>query len=138
MDPASELRSYGISPSLQRMAIYRYLKTHPTHPAAETIFRDLKESIPTMSLTTVYNTLRLLHRKKAILTVIIEDGELRYDGDTRDHAHFKCTECGNVTDIFPAENAPLFENAPALPPGFTAESIHLCYCGCCSSCAGKG
>lgn len=91
--------------------------------------------MPTLSLTTVHNTLKLLAAKKAILEVIIEDGTMRFDGDTRDHAHFKCRDCGEVYDLFPEEGAPLVTGIPSLPDGFTVEALHLCLKGVCKNCS---
>ena len=134
-NPAELLRSYGVTPSPQRLAVFNYLLTHKNHPQAETVFRELRPAMPTLSLTTVHNTLKLLVSKKAILEVIIEDGSMRFDGDIRDHAHFKCRKCGQVYDLFPEEGSPLVKEIPALPEGFQLEALHLCMKGVCKSCA---
>ncbi|MBO5792815.1 MAG: transcriptional repressor [Lentisphaeria bacterium] len=128
------LRSCGISPSPQRIAIYGYLKSHPVHPTADVIMKELKPHLPTLSLTTVYNTLKLFVSKKLVSEVIIEDGELRFDADLKDHAHFKCTRCQQVFDLFPEGNRMDISGLPALPEGFSAESVHICFRGKCSSC----
>lgn len=77
----------------------RYLLTHPTHPTAETIFNDLYPGIPTLSKTTVYNTLKLLTEQQAILCLNIDEKNCRYDGDISPHAHFRCKGCGQVYDL---------------------------------------
>lgn len=136
-DVAARLRSYGIAPSPQRLAVYGYLLTHKNHPQAETVFRELRPAMPTLSLTTVHNTLKLLAAKKAVLEVIIEDGTMRFDGDIRDHAHFKCRKCGEVYDLFPEEGMPLVKGIPALPESFRVEALHLCLKGVCGECACK-
>ena len=94
------LADHGISPSFQRLKIYSYLRGTKSHPTAYTIFNKLKEEIPTLSKTTVYNVLKLLSSKGLVNQVRIEDNELRYDAETREHGHFKCTSCGNVHDVF--------------------------------------
>lgn len=132
-DLISRLRSCGISPSPQRVAVYGYLEKHRIHPTAETIMRDLKPELPTLSLTTVYNTLKLFVTKKLISEVIIEDGELRFDADMRDHAHFKCTRCQKVYDLFPEGEKIHITNLGTLPENFTVEALHVCLrgnCGC--------
>ena len=53
------LQGYGIKPSIQRIAIMDYLLTHKTHPSIEEIYLALCDEIPTLSKTTVYNTLKL-------------------------------------------------------------------------------
>ena len=93
------LTEYGFRPSLQRIAIVEYLLTHSTHPVVDTIFNELSSSIPTLSKTTVYNTLKMLAEKGAILQVNIENNVTRYDGDIKPHAHFKCNQCGKIIDL---------------------------------------
>ena len=131
----AELRAKGISPSPQRLAVYGYLKSHPVHPTADVLMRELKPLLPTLSLTTIYNTLKLFVSKKLVNEVIIEDGELRFDADLRDHAHFKCVSCRQVFDLFPEGEKLEIANLPPLPAGFSVESVHICFRGKCSSCA---
>ncbi len=90
----------GISPSFQRLQVYTYLKNNNVHPTAFKIYNDLKKQIPTLSKTTVYNVLKLLAGKNLIKEIKIEDNELRFDAILQEHGHFKCSECGMVTDIF--------------------------------------
>jgi len=89
----------GIKPSVQRLKIFEYLSNTIEHPTVETIFNALSEEIPTLSKTTVYNTLRLFQSKGIVNVINIEDNETRYDADTSFHGHFKCTECGKVYDF---------------------------------------
>ena len=131
----AQLRACGISPSPQRIAVYGYLKSHPVHPTADVIMKELKPHLPTLSLTTVYNTLKLFVAKKLVNEVIIEDGELRFDADLKDHAHFKCTRCQEVFDLFPEGEKMDIAGLPALPEKFVAESVHICFRGKCAQCA---
>ena len=100
MDNKEILIQNGISPSFQRLQIYSYLRKNNIHPTAFKIYTDLKEQIPTLSKTTVYNVLKLLSSKNLIREVKIEDNELRFDAILQEHGHFKCSECGKVKDIF--------------------------------------
>ena len=130
----STLREFGLSPSPQRVAIYDFLRKNPIHPTVDTIYNAVIEQQPGMSRTTVYNTVKRLAAVGAVQEVIIEDGELRYDADMRDHGHFKCVKCGKVYDLFPPENTPLVENIHGLPEKFTVLRLHLCCRGICSDC----
>ena len=126
------LKSHGISPSPQRVAIYGFLRHNPVHPTADMIFKSLREQIPTLSLMTVYNTLKLLVSKGLVQEIRIEDGELRYDGDMRDHGHFKCMSCGEVYDIFPPEGEHMVSGIPGMPEEFRLKTVQL-YChGTCA------
>ncbi len=99
-DIAETLRTHGIRPSVQRIGIYRYLTENKNHPTADMLYTALQPSMPTLSKTTVYNTLRLFEHHGLVQTVPIENDEVRYDADTEFHVHFKCTRCGGICDIF--------------------------------------
>ena len=113
-DSIAILRKIGVTPSPQRTAIYHFLRTHAIHPTAETIFAAVRPEQPSLSLTTVYNTLKLLVEKRAVREIIIEGSELRYDADMTEHGHFKCLHCGDVYDLFPPDGVPLVPSVPGL------------------------
>lgn len=130
---ASLLKKHGIRPSLQRMAVLDYLATHRTHPTADEIYAALAPQIPTLSKTTVYNTLALLVQQGAVTQLTIDPREARFDGDTSLHGHFYCVECGAIHDLF-------FETPPVLPPlpdGHALHSAQLYYRGVCATCRQK-
>lgn len=101
-DLASQLIRHGVRPSTQRLRIFEYLVASKEHPTADNVFQALLPEIPSLSKTTVYNTLSLLVKEHLARQLSIEDGEARYDGDVSMHGHFRCTHCGAVTD-FPVE-----------------------------------
>ena len=72
----------GIRPSLQRIAIMDWLIKHPTHPTIEDVYKGLAESIPTLSKTTVYNTLRMLSEHNAAQMITIDE---HHDDDKADN-----------------------------------------------------
>lgn len=90
---------HQVKPSVQRIAIMGYLMEHRTHPTADMIFNDLYNFIPTLSRTTVYNTLKLLVDQGAVQMLTIDEKNLRYDADISQHAHFKCRGCGCIYDL---------------------------------------
>ena len=93
------LKENGIKPSIQRMKIFQYLLDHHTHPTVDDIFRNLSGEIPTLSKTTVYNTLNIFVKSDIVQEIIIEENEVRYDVVTATHGHFKCKTCGNIIDF---------------------------------------
>ena len=54
------LQGHNIKPSVQRIAIMKYLMEHRTHPTVDEIYTALSPTIPTLSKTTVYNNNILL------------------------------------------------------------------------------
>ena len=130
---AEKLKTYAIRPSVHRLAIYRYLDEKRNHPTAEMIYQALAPDNPTLSRTTVYNTLKTFVQNSAVQEVIIEDGEMRYDADMTKHAHFKCKECGAVHDFFFVPHQYL----PQLDPGFEIQAVHVNFKGLCPDCRKK-
>ena len=134
MKTADYLKTHHIKPSVQRIAIMDYLKEHKTHPTADEIFNSLSPSMPTLSKTTVYNTLKLFTEKGAALCINIEEKNARFDGDVSLHAHFICLACGCIRDIFEhCTNAVKTENINDL----TITETHLYYKGYCKKCKEK-
>ena len=93
------LVNQGINPSYQRLKIFEHLAKTMSHPTVDMIYNVLSKEIPTLSKTTIYNTMNLFLQKGLVVGLTIEDNEVRYDSNTSPHAHFKCNECGKVYDI---------------------------------------
>ncbi|HBR31161.1 MAG TPA: transcriptional repressor [Clostridiales bacterium] len=94
-----KFKEKNISISHQRLRILEYLTQNRCHPNAEQIFTALHKDIPTLSKTTIYNTLRVLVEAGLVRIITIEDNEVRYDINTDDHGHFKCESCGKIYDF---------------------------------------
>lgn len=94
------LRNHNIKPSTIRLKILKYLIENRTHPTVDEIYVNLIEDIPTLSKTSVYNTMELFLKNNIVTLVTIEEKETRYDIDTSLHGHFKCESCGRVYDFF--------------------------------------
>ena len=127
----NRLLEFGVKPSIQRIAIMEYMMEHFTHPTADVIFNDLYPHIPTLSKTTVYNTLKLFEEQGAIQTISIDDKNLRYDADISSHAHFKCKNCGCVND-FPIKNVSIYDSPKS--DDFIITEYQLYYKGYCKEC----
>jgi len=93
------LTKHGIKPSYQRMKIMEYLLNNKNHPTVDNIHKDLIKVIPTLSKTTVYNTLNLFAKQNVVQIINIENNEVRYDGNISFHGHFKCEKCGKIYDF---------------------------------------
>ncbi len=94
----------GISPSIQRLKTLEYLYENRIHPSVDMIYDKLKNEIPTLSKTTIYNVLRRFIKEGIVKELTIEGSEVRFDVFIEPHAHFKCEKCGKIFDI-PYENS---------------------------------
>ena len=84
--------------SKQREAILEILRSTDTHPTANWIYTKVRESIPNISLGTVYRNLSALTESGDILSIDVGDGFEHFDGDISPHAHLHCRQCGSITD----------------------------------------
>lgn len=91
-----KIKQQGINLSHQRLKVLEYLYKNQCHPTVDQIFTDLLREIPTLSKTTVYNTLRILVESKLLRVITIEDNETRYDIVVENHGHFKCVSCNLI------------------------------------------
>lgn len=129
------LLSFNIKPSVQRIAIMDYLLKHKTHPCIDEIYLALCKDIPTLSKTTVYNTLKLFIEHGAARMLTIDERNACFDGDLSTHAHFQCKVCGKIYDIPIQEEE---KKAGTLADnGFTIDEIHHYYKGICPECQTK-
>ncbi|MBR5237985.1 MAG: transcriptional repressor [Paludibacteraceae bacterium] len=125
------LNSHNIRPSVQRIAILKYLLEHRIHPTVDDIYLALNPTMPTLSKTTVYNVLRNLVENGAVLALTIDEKNVRYDADISLHAHFRCQSCGELYDL--KQPSMSDENIP----GFEIENVHVYYWGKCPKCMNK-
>jgi Fe2+ or Zn2+ uptake regulation protein len=99
MESYDLLISHDIKPSVQRMAIMNYLTCHRTHPTVDEIFKALSPTIPTLSRTTIYNTLKLFAQQGVVQIINIDERNEHFDADMSVHAHFQCKSCGRIYDV---------------------------------------
>lgn len=88
----------------QRLAVYQYLKSTNEHPSAETIYNALQATYPTMSLATVYKSLKTLVEVNLVQELNVGEGNFRYDANCFEHCHIQCVKCSKVEDLM---NLPL-------------------------------
>lgn len=125
------LRSCGVRPSVQRVAIMDYLLLHRTHPTAEEIYCALAPRMPTLSKMTVYNTLNTFVDAGAIHAVDIDAARRHFDGDTSLHAHFMCKNCGAIMDVAIKKKDRMMGR---LPENVRVDDVQLLYKGLCNQC----
>ncbi|MCC8146901.1 MAG: transcriptional repressor, partial [Bacteroidales bacterium] len=101
------------------------------HPTVDQIFQELHPTIPTLSKTTVYNTLKLLEDHGVIQSILIDEKNVRYDANANLHAHFKCKGCGEIFDIH-LENTEI-TNIKSVK-GFNVTECLIYYKGFCEKC----
>lgn len=95
----NELKKKKIRLSHQRLKVLEYLVNNQCHPTVDQIYNGIHEQVPTLSKTTVYNTLNSLTEAGLVRVINIENNETRYDINTQNHGHFKCEVCKEIYDF---------------------------------------
>ena len=116
--------------SKQRDAILNVLKESYDHPTADVIHGRVKETIPNISLGTVYRNLSLLSDMGLITTLETLDKSIHYDGNTDSHSHFICERCSKIIDLGVERGLP--EDISEL--GLLMRHKKIIYYGLCPDC----
>ncbi len=125
-----EIKKKGIQLSHQRLKILEYLINHLNHPTAQEIYCSLIKEMPTLSKTTIYNTLDLLEEHQIIKKISIENQEAHYDFIYQDHGHFKCNVCQKIFDFKISVDAQPIQELQ----GFSITKQSVYFQGTCISC----
>jgi Fur family transcriptional regulator, peroxide stress response regulator len=127
------LRRRGGRATRQRRAIYAALGEHHDHPTAETLHREVRRTVPGLSLATVYKALEVLVRAGAASRIVHSDGRARYDARTDEHDHRRCLGCGKVEDLDLPRRAHRVADLP--DDTFQVTGYRLEILGYCETCA---
>lgn len=123
-EAAESLRSAGLRPTRQRIAIANLLLAGPPrHISAEQLRDELLSAGQPMALATIYNCLHQFAEAGLLQPVHHVGDAVLYDTNLSDHFHFIDVETGELMDI-DSSNFTL-PDLPDLPEGYEAESIEL-------------
>jgi Fe2+ or Zn2+ uptake regulation protein len=125
-----QLTEKGIQPSIQRLKILEIIVNSCDHLDAAAIYERLVREIPTLSKTTVYNTLNTFAEKGLVNPITITGDETRYDATVDSHHHLYCRVCKSIIDVnVCCDYATTREIA-----GHSVEEIHGYFKGVCKDC----
>ena len=126
-------REVGLKVTPQRQAVFRVLYQNHTHPSAETVYEQVAEQMPTISLRTVYQTLNDLTDMGEILHLDLGTGSARFDSNVEHaHHHLVCEGCGLVRDVEADLDSLQFDEV--LPAGFRVSETEILVRGQCENC----
>ena len=93
------LQEKDIKPTYQRIKVLEFLTQNMNHPTVDMIYEALYDKVPTLSKTTVYNTLDIFKKNGLIDILTITGSESRYEINTESHHHFLCKKCGCIINV---------------------------------------
>ncbi len=120
------LADHGVQPTLQRMALCKYVLCDADHPTAEDVFDWAQKNMAKISQATVYNTLGVLAEAGIVRTFKFPHSEkLVYDCNTEDHFHFYDEKSKKIFDV---ESESVKVDAE-LPKKFKVKSMDIVFKG---------
>ncbi len=134
MPPTVErLRQAGLKATGPRVMLLSALEQDRRHPTAEQLYESLRTQHPSLSLSTVYQTLDTFIRNGLCRRVSDAGDRLRVDGTPQDHDHAICRTCGTIFDVdremFPRPMPPSH-----LPNGLAVTGLRVEYDVICAAC----
>jgi len=132
-DLISQLKEKGLKITPQRSAIIDALvKNCEAHPGASLIYKEARKKVRSVSLSTVYATLKEFSEKGIIKSLEFDRMENRYDGNLSEHINLICESCGTIIDYnLPATVEP---KDIARKSGFVVTEARMEYYGHCRDC----
>ena len=120
----------------QREAIMRFLRHTGSHPTADQIYDEVRKSVPNISKGTVYRNLRVLQDDGDVTELRLNGTVGRYEVKQKSHYHFRCEQCGRVSDIDVPVKKELNQQA-ANRTGLKISYHQLEFRGLCKDCENK-
>ncbi|MGD6420550.1 Fur family transcriptional regulator, partial [Xanthomonas citri pv. citri] len=117
-----------------RKAVVAYIIESNDHPSAEMIYQDLLPDYPSMSLSTVYNNLKLLLEEGFVTEIKrTNDNTTYYDFMGHDLLNIICEVCGKITDFMDIE-LPSLKKEAQNQTGYKVTKEVLSIYGICPEC----
>jgi Fur family peroxide stress response transcriptional regulator len=126
----------GLAATHQRHVVYEAVVASHGHRSPEQIYAAVRKRIPSISLATVYNNLRLFVEHGLLREVTPHASTLRVDGNLKPHHHLVCSRCKSVQDI-EGDFINLKRISRQLPEGFDLTQPLVEIFGLCRRCSAK-
>ncbi|WP_371223290.1 iron response transcriptional regulator IrrA [Roseovarius sp. 2305UL8-3] len=119
------LTDAGLRPTRQRVALATLLvgDGQDRHVTAESLFSSAKDMGESVSLATVYNTLRAFCEAGILQEVTVDGSKSYFDTNTHDHPHFYWEDEHKLTDA-PADQLEI-SRVPDAPEGAEIASVDV-------------
>ena len=115
----------GLRPTRQRVALACLLvgDGEHRHVTAESLYSDARDSSESVSLATVYNTLRAFCEAGLMHEVTVDGTKSYFDTNTHDHPHFFWEDTGVLMDA-PTDQLEI-ARLPQAPAGAEIASVDV-------------
>jgi len=135
-DLIGQLKEKGLKITPQRLAVIDALvENRHKHSGATLIYQETRKKLKSISLSTVYATLKEFSEQGLIKALEFDRMENRYDGNLSEHINLICKRCGAISD---------FDLPSSIEPkdimrksGFVVTDTRMEYYGYCRDCLKK-
>ena len=127
---------HGLAVTHQRQVVYEAVVASHGHYSPEDIYAAVRRRIPSISLATVYNNLRLFIECGLLREVSPHASTLRVDGNLEPHHHLVCSRCKKVQDV-EADLVDFKKLSPKVLDGFDLTHPVVEVFGLCRRCSAK-
>ena len=115
--------------SRQRELIKRAVFSTNAHPSADLVYDKVKKTFPNISLGTILQKFKTIVKNWNYQTIY--DGSVaRFDWNTAPYNHFKCIECGKMSDI-EIDSPNTFTKRNLDNNGFDVHDVEITFIGIC-------
>jgi Fur family iron response transcriptional regulator len=122
--PADRLANAGLRPTRQRLELASLVfGKGERHLSAESLHEEAIRANVSVSLATVYNTLRHFTDRGLLREVLVAPGKVYFDTNAGNHHHFFFEGTGELLDI-PADHVTL-SKLPPTPPGAEVSRVDV-------------
>jgi Fe2+ or Zn2+ uptake regulation protein len=125
---------HGLAVTHQRQVVYEAVIAAHGHYSPEDIYASVRRRIPSISLATVYNNLRLFVELGLLREVSPHASTLLVDGNLKPHHHLVCSRCKSVQDI-EGDFIDFKRLSPHVPHGFDLTQPVVEVFGLCRACS---
>jgi Fur family iron response transcriptional regulator len=123
-DVKSMLRSVGLRPTRQRMALgWILFGKGDRHLTAEMLYEEATRAKVPVSLATIYNTLHQFTEVGLLRQVAIDGSKAYFDTNASEHHHFFVEEANELVDI-PGHDV-IVGKMPTAPEGYEVSRIDV-------------
>ena len=131
------LNTAGFRLTNQRALLLDIIRKGEGHPDAYDIYRQAKEKLPRISLSTVYRSVQMFKRLGLIEELRLDEGHHHYEVKTSsDHHHLVCIGCGRVIEFECPLTQKMKEDVGS-EKGFEVTGVETLMTGFCSKCRTK-
>jgi Fur family transcriptional regulator, peroxide stress response regulator len=127
---------HGLAATHQRKIIFEAVVAAPGHYSPEQIYAVVRRRVPSVSLATIYNNLRMFVEKGLLREVSPHASTLLVEGNLEPHHHLVCTRCKSVDDIT-GDFIDFKRLARQAPDGFDLSDPLIEVFGLCRRCSEK-